>query len=222
MRIRALFASTLLALAGLVALGPAAHAQEEGEEDISHATEECVERAIAEDDPDACQEAPSPILPAIDELIWGSLSFLVLLLLLWKFAYPAIKKGMQDRTERIRSDLAEAEQAKSEAQALLDQYRTQLNEAKSEAGRIIEESRQVADQLKRDQEARLQAELAEIRTRAVADIETAKAQAMTELRSEVAQLAVGAAEAVVKRNLDPATQTQLVEDYINQVAAQRS
>jgi F0F1-type ATP synthase membrane subunit b/b' len=45
---------------------------------------------------------------------------------------------------------------------------------------------------------------------------------MTELRSEVAQLAIGAAEAVVRRNLDPATQTQLVEDYINQVAAQRS
>jgi F-type H+-transporting ATPase subunit b len=222
-RIRALFASALLVLAGLFALAPAANAQEEGgEEDISHATEECVERAIEEDDPDACQEAPSPILPATDELVWGTLSFLVLLFLLWKFAYPAIKKGMQDRTERIRSELAAAEDAKAEAEALLDQYRTQLNEAKSEAGRIIEESRQVADQIKRDQEARLQAELAEIRTRAIADIDTAKTQAMTELRSEVAQLAIGAAETVVRRNLDPATQTQLVEDYINQVGAQRS
>jgi F-type H+-transporting ATPase subunit b len=222
-RIRALFASALLVLAGLFALAPAAQAQEEGgEEDISHATEECVERAIEEDDPDACQEAPSPILPATDELVWGTLSFLVLLFLLWKFAYPAIKKGMQDRTERIRSELAAAEDAKAEAEALLDQYRTQLNEAKSEAGRIIEESRQVADQIKRDQEARLQAELAEIRTRAIADIDTAKTQAMTELRSEVAQLAIGAAETVVRRNLDPATQTQLVEDYINQVGAQRS
>ena len=223
MRIRALFASALLALAGLLALAPAAHAQEEGgEEDISHATEECVDRAIEEDDPDACQEAPSPILPATDELVWGSLSFLVLLFLLWKFAYPAIKQGMEARTERIRADIAGAEQAKTEAQTLLDQYRTQLNESKSEAGRIIEEARQVADQIKRDQEARLQAELAEIRTRAISDIETAKAQAMTELRSEVAQLAIGAAETVVRRNLDPATQTQLVEDYINQVAAQRS
>jgi F-type H+-transporting ATPase subunit b len=222
-RIRALFASALLALAGLLAIAPAAHAQEEGgEEDISHATEECIERARAEDDPDACQEAPSPILPATDELIWGSLSFLVLLFLLWKFAYPAIKQGMEARTERIRADIAAGEQAKSEAEALLDQYRGQLNEAKSEAGRIIEEARQAADQIKRDQESRLQAELAEVRTRAVNDIETAKAQAMTELRSEVAQLAIGAAEAVVRRNLDPATQTQLVEDYINQVAAQRS
>ena len=223
MRIRALFASALLALAALLAFAPAVHAQEEGgEEDISHATEECVERAIAEDDPDACQEAPSPILPATDELVWGSLSFLLLLFLLWRFAYPAIKQGMNARTERIRTDLATAEQAKADGQAMLDQYRAQLGEAKSEAGRIIEEARQVADQIKRDQEARLQAELAEIRTRAVSDIESAKAQAMTELRSEVAQLAIGAAETVVRRNLDPATQTQLVEDYIDRVAAQRS
>ena len=57
---------------------------------------------------------------------------------------------------------------------------------------------------------------------AVADIESAKVQAMADLRGEVAQLAIGAAETVVGRNLDEATQVQLVEDYINQVAAQRS
>ena len=50
----------------------------------------------------------------------------------------------------------------------------------------------------------------------------AKAQAMADLRGEVAQLAIGAAETVVGRNLDEATQVQLVEDYINQVAAQRA
>ena len=54
------------------------------------------------------------------------------------------------------------------------------------------------------------------------DIEAAKAHALTDLRGEVAQLAIGAAEVVVQRNLDAATQTQLVEDYINQVAAARS
>jgi F-type H+-transporting ATPase subunit b len=218
-----LFASALLALAGLLALAPAAHAQEEGgEEDISHATEECVERAIAEDDPDACQEAPSPILPATDELVWGTLSFLVLLFLLWKFAYPAIKQGMNARTERIRADIATAEQAKADGQALLDQYRTQLGEARSEAGRIIEEARQAADQIKRDQEARLQDELAELRTRAVADIDDAKTRAMDDLRGEVASLAIGAAETVVQRSLDGDTQTQLVEDYINSVGTRSS
>ena len=49
-----------------------------------------------------------------------------------------------------------------------------------------------------------------------------KAQAMADLREEIAQLAIGAAETVVQRNLDPDTQVQLVEDYINQVAASRA
>jgi F-type H+-transporting ATPase subunit b len=146
----------------------------------------------------------------------------VLLFLLYKYAYPPVKKAMNDRTERIRAELQAADTAKSDAQALLDQYRAQLNDAKAEAGRIIEEARQAADAIKRDQEVRLQAELAELRQRAIADIDSAKAQAMSDLRGEVAQLAIGAAETVVQRSLDPATQTQLVEDYIDQVAARRS
>ncbi len=223
MRTRALLASAVLALGGLLAVAPAAYAQENGDEpQLSHESEECIEAVEANDDPDACQEAPSPILPAADEFIWGSISFLVLLFLLWKFAYPSIKQGMEARTERIRADLAGAEDAKSQAETVLEQYRAQLADAKAEAGRIIEEARDAADAVKRDHESRLQTELAEIRARAVADIESAKAQAMADLRGEVAQLAIGAAETVVGRNLVVATQVQLVEDYINQVAAQRA
>jgi F-type H+-transporting ATPase subunit b len=223
-RTRTLLASLLLAVAGLVALAPAASAQEGegGEEQLSDETLECIHLAEEADDPEACQEAPNLILPATDELVWGSISFAVLLFLLYRYGYPPVKRAMEARTERIRAELQAADTAKAEAQGVLDDYRAQLNDAKTEAGRIIEEARQVADQIKRDQEARLQSELAELRTRAVGDIESAKAQAMNDLRSEVAQLAIGAAETVVQRNLDPATQTQLVEDYINQVAAQRS
>jgi F-type H+-transporting ATPase subunit b len=161
-------------------------------------------------------------MPALDELLWGGLAFVILFLLMRKFAYPAIKQGMEARTERIRNDLAAADSAKAEAQTVLDDYKAQLADARSEAGRIIEEARQAADALKRDHEARLQTELAELRARAVADIESAKSQAVADLHDEVAQLAIGAAETVVQRSLDTATQTQLVEDYINQVAAQRS
>jgi F-type H+-transporting ATPase subunit b len=170
---------------------------------------------------DDCHESPSPILPAMDELVWGSLSFLVLLGLMWKFAFPAIKGGMNARTERIRSDLDAAESAKSEAVGVLDGYKAQLADAKAESARIIEEARQAADALKKDQEARLQTELAEARARAAADIEAAKAQATADLRGELASLAVGAASAVVNKNLDPAAQTQLIEDYINQVGTTR-
>jgi F-type H+-transporting ATPase subunit b len=228
-RTRLLLASGLFAAAVLVGGGSVAHAQEaeddatvgqeEGGAEVSHETEECLE--ILEDggEPDDCQEAPSPILPPTNELIWGGISFFLLLGLLTKFAYPGIKKGMADRTTRIRTDLEGAEAAKADAQRVLDEYRAQLADAKTEAGRIIEEARQQADALKRDQAQRLQTELAEMRERAASDVEAAKTQAIADLRSEVASLAIGAAEVVVQHNLDPATQTQLVEQYIQSVAS---
>jgi F-type H+-transporting ATPase subunit b len=222
-RTRTLMATLLLALGGLLVWASPAGAQEGGDQpQLSEDTEECIRLAEEADDPEACQEAPNPILPATTELVWGSISFAVLLFLLYKYAYPQVRKMMDDRTERIRTDLQEAETAKAEAQGVLDEYRAQLNDARAEGGRIIEEARQAADRIKRDQEARLQAEVAELRARAVADIESAKTQAVSDLRDEVAQLAIGAAETVVQHNLDEATQTQLIEDYINQVAAQRS
>ena len=217
-RLLLLAAFALVALFGLAR--PAA--AQEGEPEIGHEEEECIH--ILEDGGtvDDCHEAPNPLLPEVNEIIWGSIGFVVVFFFLAKFGFPQMKKAMNDRTEKIRGDIAAAEAQREEADGLLAEYRAQLNDAKSEAGRIIEEARQSADALKRDSEARLQAELAEVRTRAVADIEAAKGHALADLRGEVAQLAIGAAEVVVQRNLDAATQTQLVEDYINQVAAQRS
>ena len=124
---------------------------------------------------------------------------------------------MEARTERIKDDLEGAESAKVEAQGVLDEYRAQLADAKTEAARIIEEARQQGDAVRREQEQRLQTELAAMRERAAADVEAAKAQAIADLRGEVASLAIGAAEVVVGRNLDRETQTQLVEQYIASV-----
>src|SRR5437016_3678102 len=60
---------------------------------------------------DDCQKAPSPILPAKNEIIWGSIAFVALLLALYKFAWPGLKGSMDARAERIRSDLDAADTA---------------------------------------------------------------------------------------------------------------
>ena len=65
------------------------------------------------------QEAPNPILPATNEIIYGTVSFLILFLIMWKFAYPAVKKGMVARSARIESTLSSADKALAEASALL-------------------------------------------------------------------------------------------------------
>jgi F-type H+-transporting ATPase subunit b len=192
------------------------------EHGATHADAECIEVLAEGGSVEDCQDAPNPLLPEINEIIWGVVGFSVVFFFVAKFGLPQIRGAMNARTEKIRGDIQAAESQREEADSLLAEYRAQLNDARTEAGQIIEEARQAADQLKRDQEARLQTELAELRERAVNDIESAKAQAMTDLRSEVAQLAIGAAETIVGRNLDAATQTQLVDDYIDQISARRS
>src|SRR5690349_6835563 len=221
MRMRKLLAATLLA-GGVLFLTPGmASAQEEPAATtvkLPEANEECIKLLENPNKKiDDCQKAPSPILPAKNEIIWGAISFLVLFLALWKLAWPGLKKGLEARTERIRADLDAAETAKGDADRVLDEYKAQLADARNESARIIEEARQAADALRKDQEQRLQTELAQLRERAAADIESAKRQAVGDLRDEVAQLAIGAAEVIVQHNLDPATQVQLVESYIEQV-----
>jgi F-type H+-transporting ATPase subunit b len=220
------------ALSTALVVGFASHAMAQDHEDpteaviheaeqngATHADAECIKTLKDGGSVDDCHKAPNQLAPEKNEIIWGFVGFFVVFLFVWKLGMPAIKKSMEARTERIRNDLDSAEAQRTEADRLLADYRAQLADAKNESARIIEEARQSADALKRDQEARLQSELAEMRTRAAADIDAAKAQAIADLRGEVAQLAVGAAEVVVKRNLDAATQTQLVEDFINSVGA---
>jgi F-type H+-transporting ATPase subunit b len=226
MRIRKLLAASALAVGAVIFVGGVAHAQTPTTEAPSATSkvkdefaQECIDKLEAGGSIDDCQKAPSPIVPETNEIIWGSLSFVVLFLLMWKFAYPGIKNAMAARTERIRDDLDQADQAKADADGVLAQYKAQLADAKNESARIIEEARQQADAVKKEQEARLQTELAEMRARAAADVESAKAQAMADLQGDVAKLAIGAAEVVVQKNLDAATQGQLVENYINQLAS---
>ena len=167
------------------------------------------------------EEPVNPILPATNEIIWGGLSFLVLFLLMWKFAFPAVQKAMEARTNKIRESLDEADRTKAEAQGIKDEYQRQLNDASNESARIIEEARQTADQLRRDLMQRAEAEVAELRQRARDDIEAAKQRAMADLRGQVSELAIAAAERVVERSLDRDTNLALIDSYINQVGAGR-
>lgn len=169
-----------------------------------------------------CIQSPNPILPAINEVIWGGAAFLVLLIAMWKWGVPAIKKGMNDRTERIRSDLEAAEHARMSAEAERADVEAQLRDARAEAGRIIDQARIQADQVRADLQRRAESDIAEMRVRAEGEVGAARAAAEADVRREVASLAMGAAEAVVGQQLtDQQTQIQLIEDYINRVGTQR-
>lgn len=165
----------------------------------------------------AAEGPNNPILPAVNEIIWGSLAFAVLVVLMTKFAWPAVKQAMDDRTEHIRSTIDEAEATRAEAQTVLVDYQRQVADAKGEAARIIEEARQTADGLKRDLTARAEAEAAELRQRNAEQIAAERERALSELQGQVATLAIELAEKVVGGSLDQDRSMQLIEDYINEV-----
>ena len=136
----------------------------------------------------------------------------------WKL-FPAVKRGMDRRAEKIRADLDAAETARTEALEVKAGYEAELADARAEAGRIIDAARADAEQVRADLIARAEAEAAELRQRSELDVEAAKRQALSDLQGEVSAIVVGAAETVIGRNLDRDTQMQLIESYIDEVGS---
>ena len=180
---------------------------------------ECIKNAAKNNDTERCIKAPSPIMPATNELLYGGLAFFVLLGVLWKFGLPAATKMANERTERIRKSIEDADGAKVEAESVLAEYQRQLADAKAESARIIEEARAQAETVKTDLIARAETEAAELRQRNAESISGERDRVMGELQGQVAALAIELAEKVVEANLDSATNTRLIESYITSVGS---
>ena len=191
---------------------------EDGDKEAKEAKEEIVEKY--EKDLEGCVEAPNPIIPELTEIIWGGAAFVVLLALMkWKL-FPVVKNLMEQRTQRIQDAIDDADRQRAEAAEVKANYEAELADAKAEAARIVDEAREQAGAVRADLQARAEADIAEMRERAAADVEASKRQAIADLQSEVSDIALGAAEAVLGRSLeDPEMQRQLVDDYIASVGA---
>jgi len=206
-------AGFVLAAALVLGSGGPVHAAAEKPTEQS----KCVEEAVkAGKQTSECLKSPNPILPATSELVWGSIAFIVLFVVMAKLAYPGVKKGMDARADKIKSSLDEAESTRTEAQEILDDYRRQLADAKSEGARIIEEARQAADKLRQDLKRQAEAEVADVKARAQEDISAQVERAKADLQSRVATLSVDLAEKVVERSLDRQTNLALIENFIRQ------
>lgn len=226
MRSRTLTRAVVLAFVGVLALGGTAHGQSEGEgetdsAEISHESEECIEILEAGGEVDDCHEAPSLILPENNEIIWGALAFLVLVAVMGKYAFPPLQKGMANRTDKIREEVEQAERIRDEAAAEETAREDELRQARKEAATHIETARREAEEYRSAEREKIDTELAELRTQGRADVEASKRQALSEIRGEVATLAIAAAEQVVGQNLDRATNERLVEDFIDRVGSDR-
>lgn len=155
--------------------------------------------------------------------LWGLIvqlvAFLVFVFLFWKYALGPITTMLDERSRRIAESMAAADRMKQEMAAASARNEEILVEARQQAQQIITQAREVADATvaRAQKEAGEQADAYLARAQATLRQETE--QARLQLRQELADLAVMAAGRIVRKELDPAAQTQLIEEALAQAGA---
>lgn len=159
------------------------------------------------------------ILPLGVELYVNLAAFLVLFVLLWKFAFPPITKMLDERADKIRESIEKAEETRVEAERLLDEYRQQMAEARQEAAKVIEQGRTVAENMKAEIIAKAREEAEVERVKAIESIKSEKAAAMAELQRSVADLSVAVAGKILGEKMDAKAHEALIDRYIAEVGS---
>ncbi len=157
----------------------------------------------------------------LDELIIGTVAFGIVFFALAKFAFPAINKTLEARADAIEGGLRRADESQAEAAALLDEYRAQLADARTEASNIRAAAQAEKTAMIEQAKGEASAAAAVVAERAAAQLEAERAQAMTSLRRDVSDLALTLAGKVVGETLsDDARARATVDRFISELEAQ--
>jgi len=154
--------------------------------------------------------------------LWTAITFLILLVVLSRFAWGPIVKMLNEREGTIREAIESAKKERAEAEKLMAEQKEALSRATRQAADLAKRNQQEVETLRLELTARARKEADELVASARKQIVEEKTKAMTELRTVVADLAIDAAAKLVKANLDDTTQRQLVEDYLKQLPAGRA
>ncbi len=153
--------------------------------------------------------------PNVGLIFWMALAFLTLLFLLSKYAWGPITSALAEREQTIEDSLTSAQKALAEAKQLSADNEKARREGEAQAQQIMREAREAAEALRAEQVEKTRAQIRTMQDQAQAEIEREKQQALAELRTEVADLAIQAAEKILHENLDAPRQKKLVEAFIS-------
>ena len=156
-------------------------------------------------------------------MIWTIVCFLIALYVLKRWAFGPIQKMIDERRERIRRSLEDAEEAREEARRLLEEHRALIAEARGDAESILAEARRVADarhvaeaqreRVKEETEADRQRRLEETRRQ----IEAETQRALGDIRAAVAELSLVAASKVTRKVLDSEDDRRLIDEAVSEL-----
>jgi F-type H+-transporting ATPase subunit b len=154
--------------------------------------------------------------------LWTAITFLVLIGVLWKFAFGPISKMLAERESTIRDSIDSARKEREEAEKLLAQQKDALQKAQREAAEIAKRNQQEMEAFRAQLTTQAKKEADDLVTQARKSIHEEKKLAVAQLRAEVADLAIAAATRIVKSSLDEKTQRQLVDEFVKDLPAGRA
>jgi len=167
--------------------------------------------------------ASSLASPAIGTVFWTTLIFLMLLVLLWKYAWGPIMKAVKAREDTIHNALDAAEKAREEMKVLQADNEIILRKAREERDKILRDARVAYERMMAEAKEKSQSESDALVRRARELIEREKVSAITEVKREVARLAIEVASKVMGETLKSDTEQQkLIERYIKEIEANKN
>lgn len=175
---------------------------------------------VASSVPMAGEADQVPILPYLPELIFGLIVFGLFFWVVKTKVVPNLEAAYQARAEAIEGGIAKAEEAQAQAQAALDQYQSQLKEARTEANQIREDAREQGASIIAELRTAAQSEAARITESAKRQIDAERQQAVIQLRQEVGSLSTTLASKIVGESLESEVrQSGIVDRFLADLEA---
>jgi F-type H+-transporting ATPase subunit b len=163
----------------------------------------------------AAEEAKGGLLsPHGGLMFWTLLIFLVVWVILSRYAFKPITAAVEAREKALEDAIAAAKADREEAAKILAEHKRQIEAARGDAQKLIAEGRAIGDKLRAEMVEETRAQQQEMLERARREIEGEKVRAIAELRREAVDLAIAGASKVIEKNLDDESNRRIVESFL--------
>ncbi|HKT03460.1 MAG TPA: F0F1 ATP synthase subunit B [Rugosimonospora sp.] len=163
---------------------------------------------------------PNPVIPIWQEIVVGTIAFALLCYVLMKYVFPRMEQTFRARVEAIEGGIRRAEERQAEAQALFEQYKRQLAEARTEAAQIRDQARADAAGIREEMLAQAREESDRIIAAGREQLDAQRATILREVRAELGNVAVELASRIVGESLaDEARQRGTIDRFLDELEA---
>jgi F-type H+-transporting ATPase subunit b len=164
---------------------------------------------------EATKDPSNPVIPDVSEVVWAAICFFLLLLLAYTVLMPTLRRLMAERDTKIRGDRDAAERTRGSLSTTRAEYDAALVDARLEANRVIEGARAEAEAQRLVLQTEADREIAGLRQVAQQEIADARASAISRIRGDVVDLAVGAASTVMQRPIERSGASAIVDRVLS-------